>query len=413
MPRPADSSLPGGVQQAERPAASQWDAFAELLTPALGIPQPQPRPGTRREALARETLQHGRKRRRGFRPWRVMVALFVVVLLGGVATVGTVVATHPAQVKALFGGSNDYTGPGTGSTRVTVKPGDVGSDVARTLASAGVTKTSDAFYHLLISTRPEPTLQAGTYRLAKHQSAATALAALQDPKNRVIASVTLPEGSTARQILAATAKATGTPLADLQAAAADYRSLGVPASAPSVEGYLFPATYQFEPGTSAKAMLTRMVQRAFQALDEAGVAPKDRQHVLTLAGLVQKEGNGPDDAKVARVFLNRIRTGMLLQSDATVSYGAGGTTVVPTTKQYASKNPYNTYVHPGLPVGPISNPGDQAIRAALHPAPGPWLFFVTVNLQTGETVFSTTDAEHEKASARFSAWLKAHPSYGK
>ena len=93
--------------------------------------------------------------------------------------------------------------------------------------------------------------------------------------------------------------------------------------------------------------------------------------MLTLAGLVQKEGNGADDPKVARVFLNRIAKHMMLQSDASVSYGAGGTTVVPTKQQYADKNPYNTDLRYGLPAGPISNPGDVAIKAALHPATGP------------------------------------------
>ncbi len=139
----------------------------------------------------------------------------------------------------------------------------------------------------------------------------------------------------------------------------------------------------------------------------------DDEHVLTLAGLVQKEGNGADDAKVARVFLNRIAKGMPLQSDASVSYGAGGTTVVPTKAQYRDRNGYNTYLRKGLPVGPISSPGDQAIAAAVHPASGKWLFFVTVDLQSGETVFSDTLAEHDRAADQFQRWLKAHPSYAK
>jgi UPF0755 protein len=374
------------------------DAFTVLLAP-------------REIADGTEPQRHGRRHRRRRWPW--LVAAVVVLLLLGGAALGTAYTIWPNQVKGLFGYSDDYTGRGTGTVEVVVKPGDLGSDVADTLAAAGVTKTSTAFYDLLLKTKPEPALVPGTYRLAHHMSAAAALAALQDPAHRVVADVAIPEGSTVKQILAATSAATGTPLSELQAVAKDYTSLGVPPSAPSLEGYLFPATYQFQPGTSAKAMLSAMVKRMYQALDADGVPPADRQKVLTLAGLVQKEGNGSDDAKVARVFLNRIAKHMMLQSDATVSYGAGGTTVVPTTKQYASNNPYNTYHHYGLPPGPISNPGDVAIRAALHPAKGSWLFFVTVNLQTGETVFSTTDAEHEKARARFEAWLAAHPTYAK
>jgi UPF0755 protein len=128
---------------------------------------------------------------------------------------------------------------------------------------------------------------------------------------------------------------------------------------------------------------------------------------------VQKEGNGPDDAKVARVFLNRIAQGMRLQSDATVSYGAGGTTVVPTAKEKAEKNGYNTYLRDGLPVGPISSPGDVAIKAAVSPATGKWLYFVTVNLATGETKFADTYPEHQKNADEFLRWLKAHPTYAK
>ena len=103
---------------------------------------------------------------------------------------------------------------------------------------------------------------------------------------------------------------------------------------------------------------------------------------------------------------------MRLQSDATVSYGAGGTTVVPTKKQKADRNGYNTYLRDGLPVGPISNPGDAAIKAAISPAKGKWLYFVTVDLKTGETKFATTYAAHQKNADEFLAWLKAHPSYG-
>jgi UPF0755 protein len=388
--RSGDSAAPDGDG---RP-----DAFTVLLAPRH-IPD------------GSEPQRHGRRPRRRVWPWLV-AALVVVLLLGGGAA-GTAYAIWPNQVKALLGYSDDYKGAGTGTVEVVVKPGDLGSDVAARLAKAGVTKTSTAFYDLLLKTQPEPTLVPGTYRLAHHMSAAAALGALQDPAHRVVADVAIPEGSTVKQILAATSAATGTPLAELQALAKDYPSLGVPASAPSLEGYLFPATYQFQPGTSAKTMLSTMVQRMYQALDAQGVAKADRQKVLTLAGLVQKEGNGSDDAKVARVFLNRIAKHMMLQSDATVSYGAGGTTVVPTKQQYADKNPYNTYLHYGLPPGPISNPGDVALKAALHPAKGSWLFFVTVNLETGETVFSTTDAQHEKARARFEAWLAAHPSYAK
>jgi UPF0755 protein len=321
--------------------------------------------------------------------------------------------TYPEQVKSLFGWSNDYTGGGTGSVEVEIRPNDLGSDVADTLVAKHVTKTRSAFYDLLVKTQPQPSLEPGTYRLKEHMSAKAALAALEDPANRVQATVAIPEGSTMKQILALTSEATGASLSDLQSIAKDKTALGVPASAPNLEGWLFPATYQFQPGTAPKAMLQTMVNRMKQALDDAGVPQAKREQVLTLAGLVQKEGNGTDDAKVARVFLNRIAKGMRLQSDATVSYGAGGTTVVPTAKQKASRNGYNTYLRDGLPVGPISSPGDVAIKAAVSPAKGDWLYFVTVNLQTGETKFTSSYSQHQKNADEFLRWLKAHPSYAK
>ena len=139
-----------------------------------------------------------------------------------------------------------------------------------------------------------------------------------------------------------------------------------------------------------------------------------------MASLIQREA-GPvkeDYYKVARVFYNRLNPELwesgLLQSDATVTYRTGNTNVATTTdaERDDASNPYNTYVHPGLPVGPISNPGDLAIDAALHPADGPWLYFVTWNQDTRETIFSATLSEHEVAVAKWLQWMKDHPGDG-
>ncbi len=362
-----------------------------------------------------EPPRHGRQRRERRRVWPWLLAILLVLLLAVGGAGWWAYQTYPDQVKSLFGYSNDYTGGGSGAVQVRILPDQTGGDIANTLAAKHVTKTTAAFYNLLVSMSTPPNLEPGTYALKSHMSAKAALAALEDPKSRVESTVAIPEGTTAAGVLRITAAATGKPLAELQALAKDYPSLGVPKSAPNIEGWLFPATYTFQPGVTSRVMLQTMVDRAKKALDDAGVPASQRQRTLTLAGLVQKEGSGTEsvDAKVARVFLNRIAQGMLLQSDATVSYGAGGTTVVPTTKQYANDNAYNTYKHKGLPAGPISNPGDAAIKAALHPAKGTWLFFVTVNLATGKTVFSNTLAQHDQAVAQFAAWLKAHPSYKK
>jgi UPF0755 protein len=234
-----------------------------------------------------------------------------------------------------------------------------------------------------------------------------------NPDNRIVARAVIPEGSTLPTILQRVADATGVSLEELQSASTDYESLGLPATLPSLEGYLFPATYTFDPGLSAQQLLQVMVDRMNESLDAAAVAPADRHRVLALAALIQKEGGSEADfLKVSRVFTNRIEQGMLLQSDATVSYGSGSSSIFTSDAERAdASNPYNTYVHAGLPVGPISAPGDAAINAALNPADGPWLFFVLINGVTGETAFSTTVREHDAAVRVWQQWLRDNPDW--
>jgi len=226
----------------------------------------------------------------------------------------------------------------------------------------------------------------------------------------------IPEGTTLAGIMSLMETTTKIPAAKIQAAAADVSSYGLPAGVTSLEGYLFPATYNLQPGWTATQYFQEMVTTMKSHLAAAGVAPADYEHEIIFASLIQKEaGLAADYPKVARVFQNRIDQGMLLQSDATVAYGAGTTGRVTTTdaERADASNKYNTYVHKGLPIGPISNPGDLALNAAMHPAAGSWLYFVTVNLETGQTVFSTTYAEHQVAVTQFQTWLRAHPAYNK
>lgn len=351
------------------------------------------------------------KSRRG--GWRrligVLVALAIVVGLG--VTAYTIFQPQVSKLTALISGHQappDYTGQGSGEVLVTIKSGDTGADIARTLHKAGVTKSSGAFYSLIVGMQPAPVFQPGVYRLAKRMSAESALGALQDPKNKVESSAVIPEGTTEKGVLEILAKATKVPLADLKAAAADVSAYGLPPQAKTLEGFLFPATYTFNPGVTAQQIIKTLVDRSFQALEADGVPVEKRWNTVILASIVQREAgsNTADFGKIARVFQNRLDAGMPLQSDATVAYGAGTTGRVQTTpaQRADASNPYNTYAHTGLPIGPISNPGDVAIKAAANPTPGPWLYFVAVNLKTGETVFSTTFAEHQAAVQQLDQW---------
>ncbi|MCU1421599.1 MAG: mltG [Microbacteriaceae bacterium] len=383
---------------------------------------PSGEPLSRRQL--REASTHGRRGRTddpyGRPPKKkrrltwLWVLIAVVVVLGSGAT--AVYFAFQPQIKHVLGqdAPTDYTGKGTGKVVITIANGQIGSDVAATLSKAGVTASTDAFYKLLLKQKTPVNFQPGSYSLKSHMSAQAALTALQDPKNKVFTRVSLPEGITVKGIIAklgALSDSTGVSTAQLEAAAADYTSYGLPPEAPSLEGYLFPATYSIDPGLTAHQIFQMMVNEMFKRLDADGVPVADRHRVLTLAALTQKEGGSTADfLKVARVWDNRIAKGMNLQSDATVAYGAGSTSIETTPAQRADKsNKYNTYANPGLPIGPISNPGDAAIKATLNPAQGTWLYFVVVNCSTGETAFSDTLAQQNAANAQLGAWLKAHP----
>lgn len=368
-----------------------------------------------RRAQLSEEPPREKKSRKG--AWGCLIVLIVILALlagGAFALQGPINAlVSKAQ------GPADFEGSGTGTVNVMIHDGETGEDIAHTLAKQNVVASFDAFYSLLLKQSPSPIFQPGVYKLSEKMSSKSALAALMDPANKLDQTVIIPEGTAEVDVLQLVAEGTSIPLADLKAAASEVSSYGLPPEATTLEGFLFPATYTFNPGTTANEAIKTLVDRQFEALDSAGVAPADRWKTIVLASLIQREAGLKDDYyKVSRVFLNRLDREQwpsgLLQSDATVAYGTGNTHRVSTTdaEREDAGNPYNTYVHPGLPIGPISNPGDLAIDAALHPADGTWLYFVTWNLDTGETIFSTTLEEHDAAVAKWLAWMDEHPEYG-
>ncbi|RLP69706.1 endolytic transglycosylase MltG [Mycetocola reblochoni] len=366
---------------------------------------------SRRRALSGD--RPPRRRRRWLTPVIVVVAI-IAVLGGGAAFAYTTFKPQIDAIASRFQPS-DYEGTGTGEVVIQIVDGQDGADVAATLEENDVVMTSRAFYSLLLAQPTEVVFHAGTYRLKSQMSAQAALTALQDDANKLSNQFVIPEGTGIDDVLERIATGLDMDRDELEAAAADPQSFGLPDEATTLEGFLFPATYVIEPGTSATDVLQTLVDRSMQALDEAGVAADDRWDTVILASIVQREaGLAEDYPKVARVFLNRLDTAKwpsgLLQSDATVAYGTGNTHTVETTPEERedASNPYNTYANPGLPVGPISNPGDVAIDAAIHPADGDWLYFVTWNLDTGETSFSTTYEEHEAAVTRWQEWMAAN-----
>ncbi|KZE90861.1 endolytic transglycosylase MltG [Microbacterium sp. TNHR37B] len=366
--------------------------------------------------------RHARDRRKGRIAGWVILGI-VLLLLGGVVAGGFYVwTTYEDKIRAFMGWEEpkDYeAGQANGEAVVTIVEGDTGSSISQRLYEAGVTKTSGAFYDYLISNAVATEFYPGAYRLQKQMTSAAALEALEDPANKMENTAQLREGLTVEQSLPILADGTGIPLKDLQKAVATPADYGV--SADSLEGWLFPATYTFGPEATAKDVIKTLVDRTITSLDRADVPKDRREEILTIASIIQREARFEDDFfKVSRVIQNRLdssnqETHGLLQMDSTAQYGYGemhdGSASTSAEAQY-DDNPWNTYVRKGLPVGPIANPGDLAIDAAMHPAEGPWLYFVTVNLDTGETIFTDTYQEHQKYVKQWQSWCAENPDSG-
>ncbi|OCG75697.1 endolytic transglycosylase MltG [Microbacterium sediminis] len=361
------------------------------------------------------------KKRRGS---GCLIAFVIVLALVGGVVAGGVWAwnTYGERIMEQLGldGPSDYEpGEATGEALLTIEEGDTGSSISPKLYEAGVTLEPDSFYDYLVENAQAPTFYPGTYRLQQKMTSEAALAALEDPANKLENTAQLREGLTVEQSLPILAEGIGLPLEEFEAAVADPSVYGVQAD--SLEGWLFPATYTFEPDTSAQDVIRTLVNRTIESLDSAGVPEGDRHRILTIASIIQREGRFEDDFyKVSRVIQNRLdpanpETSGLLQMDSTAQYGVGEMhegEVWSSEEALTDDNPWNTYVHPGLPIGPIANPGDLAIDAAMHPADGPWLYFTAVNLDPGESKFSETLAEHEQGVAELREWCAANPDYG-
>lgn len=343
-------------------------------------------------------LGGSRKKKRGFSGCLAVIVAMVVVL-GGAYFLGTK-GFH--YLKDHFASAPDYPGPGHGQVLFEVQQGDSTSTIGLHLKEQGVVESVDAF---VAAADGHTGIQVGYYQLKKQMRADDAFKILSDPKNLVTDTVTIPEGLRAVDIVAILADQTKYPASAFEAALKDSSALGLPAYARgNPEGYLFPSTYGFGPKERPADMLKDMVDRWKQAAQEDGLVSGAKKlgrtpaQIMTIASLVQAEGRGSDMPKVARVIYNRLDgpgdqqgTNGLLQIDATVNYALDRKGVVAvTTDDTHVDSPYNTYAHPGLPPGPINSPGDEAIKAALHPASGDWYYYVTVNLATGETKFGRT-----------------------
>lgn len=357
---------------------------------------------------ARGAARKQRKRKQRKRRRSVVVMLMTLLIVGGAVAAAYVLGVAPLMER--LNEPKDYTGAGSGSVSVKVPAGATGRTIARVLEQSGVVKTQVAFLDAAERDPRATSIQPGTYALRRQMSGAAALGLLLDPETRLTLSVTIPEGTRIKDAIPVIAAKLKLDPGDVKKATTSP-DIGLPAAAKGrPEGFIFPDTYQFAPDVTATEALTAMVDRGKQVHTELDIPAARLREVVIKASIIQAEaGTEEYMGKVSRVLDNRLKIDMKLRLDSTVSYAVQRFKVTTTPADRASRSRYNTYRYYGLPVGPISNPGEDALRAALEPTPGPWLFFVTTNPGTGETKFATDEAGHEANAREFQEWLRAQP----
>lgn len=338
-----------------------------------------------RMALSRSNQRH------------LTLASVVIVLV----TLGLKVLAPGPSAAPDFDGLN----PGAEVT-IAIEKGETGLEIARKLRDAKITKSSEAFFRIAVSDQRSQRISVGQHRVQTNISAAMALEQLLDPK-RIIDLVVIRDGAWQREVEAAMIQG-GFDKTQVKKALSGARP---PAQfrAKSIEGFLYPAFYSFEPSTSAEDAVASMIDRFnFSTADvnwkiRTGYTP---YQVLIIASLIESEGTPDVHGKVAQVIYNRLERRMPLQFDSTVHYilGRRGEIRV-SAKETQVNSPYNTFERYGLPPTPIGSPTRASIDAALNPEPGPWLYFVTV--KPGETKFTDSyevfldfKAEYKKNLAR-------------
>ncbi|OBG25208.1 endolytic transglycosylase MltG [Mycobacterium sp. 852002-51057_SCH5723018] len=380
-------------------------------------------PRRRMSRVARNQAERGKRRKRF--AGRIALALLVVLMV-------VVVFVGTRLWNTVFGSGDDYSGGGKRDIVIQIQSGDSTTMVGETLHNQGVIATVRAFVNAAHGNSAITSIQPGFYRLRTEIPAANAVARLADPNSRV-GRLVIPEGRQLDDttdmktnvltpgILTLISRATCVDLDgnrrcvsvdDLRAAASNTSplSLAVPPWAVEpvnelgkdhrrIEGLIAPGTFNVDPSSSAESILTGLISGGAVEymrsglLDSAqamGLSPYD---ILVVASLVQQESNMQDFPKVAQVIYNRLHAHHTLEFDSTVNYPLDRREVATTDADRAQKTPWNTYVSQGLPATAICSPGVDALRAAEHPEPGDWLYFVTIDGQ-GTTLFTKDYQQH-------------------
>ncbi|WP_326691964.1 MULTISPECIES: endolytic transglycosylase MltG [unclassified Streptomyces] len=338
----------------------------------------------------------GRKSGTGSRTKRRSGCACTVVAAVLAAGVGTVGYFGYDFYQTHFGPAPDYPGKGSGEVTVKIPEGASVADMGQVLQREGVVKSPGAFVEAAGNKRG---IQAGTYTLRKRMSGARAVELMLDPNSQN--GLIVAEGWRAKKIYQEVDKKLDVPEGTTEKAA-ESGKIGLPKWAKGKpEGFLFPSRYSVGKNSKPENVLREMVRRAEAEYTRTGLeaeskkAGKTPEEVITIASLVQAEAQQDHEfGKVSRVIYNRLDKDMKLGFDSTINYAMGRSSLDTSISDTKYPSPYNTYLHQGLPPGPIGNPGHQAIEAALKPTKGDWLYFVTV--KPGDTRFTDSESEHSK-----------------
>lgn len=336
--------------------------------------------------------------------FRVIAALIASVL---VIYLLSIIKSGPGAA-ADFACSSD---PRAKSASIDVATGETGLEIARELFEKDVIASSEVFFRLAVADPRAALIAPGIHIIDTQICAQNALDQLLDSK-RIAGLIAISEGSWVSEIKKLFSKA-GYPQDDVKSA---FANAVVPKPFTQLEGLLFPAQYSFAQGTKAEVALKEMIARGLAEVVKAGFLSEPSkyspQQLLTIASIIQAEGGDGDFTKVSRVIYNRLKIGMPLQMDSTVHFVMKSRgNIFLSTKSTMMNSPYNTYRKYGLPPGPIGNPGSEAMKAALSPAAGDWLYFITVAPQ--DTRFTNSLEEFNSWKAIYKANLRAGKFEGK
>jgi UPF0755 protein len=326
------------------------------------------------ETLTRRSESPRRERRRG-----LVILLSLLLLLAAIA----------GAAGAYYNWATGASGP-RGKVEVIIPTGATGAEVADLLAQRNVIRSTFAFNLIARLRGFGAGFQAGRYdNLTTNMTVNEVLDALGEGPVVETVSASFPEGYRLEEVADRAAKRLGISARGFRRAARSG-TYSIPPYLPegteSVEGFLFPDTYDFLKDVDAKGVIERLLEEfdrqaetlPWDLADGLDISPYE---VVIIASMIEREARVPEDrAKIARVIYNRLKEGMALEIDATVQYALGDWDPILVADREVD-DPYNTYLHPGLPPGPIASPGRASLEAALAPADGPWIYYVVIDAQ--------------------------------